>query len=184
MRSDTTNPDAGAYSFAQGRPSGAGVWVWPTGGRKYAPAYAQWSYTAPGTTRLLKAKVTLSYTPRLLSHHCVRVAAFVGAEQRDSVSFCKPPGPPAGEGNVEVNIGDPASNPTSKQLVLRIEVPCDKNNAKACEKNIPTASVEQDGVRFKTIDMVLVDGDNPFSHPRASGGISATSTSTPARHTG
>jgi len=154
-----------AYSFAQGRPSGAGVWVWPTGDRRYPPGWAQWSYTAPGTTRLLSAKVALSYTPRLLSHHCVRVAAYVGDEQRGGTVFCKPPGPPAGVGNVDVDLGDPAENPTAKQLVLRIEIPCKKNNDKACNKYIPAAPPEQNGVRFSTVDMVLVDDDKPVPAP-------------------
>jgi hypothetical protein len=165
MRPASTAADAGAYAFAQGRPSGTGAWIWPTGGRRYSAAYAQWSYTAPGTTRLLKAKVVLSYAARLLSHHCVRVAALVGGEQRDSVSCCKPPGPPAGEGNVEVNVGDPAQNPTATQLVLRIEGPCDKTNPTACEKTIPPASPEENGIRFKTVDMVLVDDDAPVAEP-------------------
>jgi hypothetical protein len=108
--------DQAGYGFSQGRLSGSGLWLWPQGAQRYQPGGAQWSYTAPGTTRILRANVSISYKPKLLSHHCVRVTVDDGTDERDSVGFCKPPGPPAGTGEVEIRLGDLDTNPKARKL--------------------------------------------------------------------
>jgi hypothetical protein len=165
MASGSSAADPAAYSFARGLPGAPGAWLWPTGGRRYSPAFAGYSYSAPGTTRILSAVVRLTYPPRLLSHHCVHVFLTDGALERDGKTFCKPPGPPAGEGAVEIALGDPAANPTAKQLALRLELPCAHSNRRACDKNIPVADPRQNGVRFERVDMTLVDDDRPVPMP-------------------
>lgn len=92
----TSATDAGAYSFARGLTAGPGLWLSPTGGRTYQPGFAEWNYTAPGTTRLLKSSIELAYNPRILSHHCVRAVLRTPAGERNSSTFCKPPAPPKG----------------------------------------------------------------------------------------
>jgi hypothetical protein len=157
--------DRSGYGFSQGSPSGAGLWLWPQGAQRYERGGAQWSYAAPGTTRILKATVRISYKPRLLSHHCVRASLSDGSDQRDSVVFCKPPGPPAGTGDVEIRLGDPAPNPTAGKLSVRIEVACAEPDPGACQKQIPASDAERAGLHTSLVDMTLVDDDDPTLYP-------------------
>src|SRR6266852_2558802 len=52
-----------------------GLWLWPLGGKKtYETAdYAEWTYTAPGTTRIETAHVSYAWNNKLLAHHCIDI---------------------------------------------------------------------------------------------------------------
>ena len=116
---------ATGYQFATGIPGRPGVWVWPGGPARYSAGSAGWHFAAPGTTRILSASISLTYDPRLLSHHCVSVALRDAAGlERDGTQFCRPPAPPRGTGKVEVALGDPDMNPTSTDLAIDLVVPC------------------------------------------------------------
>lgn len=163
----STAPD-GAYTFARGLSAGPGLWVWPTGGRTYQPGAAEWRYRAPGTTRVLKATVQLAYPPRLLSHHCIGVVLRDAAGgERSATRFCKPPQPPKGNPAVlTLTLADPvAAAPTTKDVAVRLELPCDKPNPSACAKNVPSADPVKDGLQIRSVDMTLVDDDAPVPAP-------------------
>src|SRR4051812_17612793 len=63
--------------------------------------------------------------------------------------FCKPPQPPKGNpAVVTLSLADPAPGaPLSTQVSVRLELPCDKQNASACSKNIPEADAAKDGLQ-------------------------------------
>lgn len=70
---ESTAVDSGAYSFARGLPGGPGLWIWPTGDRRYEPGSGEWVYRAPAASRIAAVRARLSYDPRVLSHHCIHV---------------------------------------------------------------------------------------------------------------
>lgn len=145
-----------------------GLWLWPTGGRQaYVPGdWAEWTYTAPGTTRLESATLSLSYANKLLAHHCVEIG-FRAADgsTTDGRSFCGPVKPPDSQGLTTVQLEDPAANPSSKVLYVRIRVDC--GGAATCARTIPALDPLANGafVRVTRVDMTLVDDDAPVVQP-------------------
>jgi len=134
-----------------------GLWLWPRGGKHaYTPGdYAEWTYTAPGTTRLKSVQLSFEYSNKLLAHHCVEVGFrdTTGAVVDQSVD-CKPDGRTA-------SLLDPADDPTSKVLFFRIRVDC--GGAPTCSKTIPSKDPLKNGAfaRLLKADMTLVDDDDP-----------------------
>jgi len=134
-----SSSQAGAYGL-QANPGGNyGLWLWPVGGSAYRYSegqYAEWTYTAPGTTRLSSATLTLSYKNKLLSHHCIDIG-FLNASGAivTQDEHCTPVRPPDSQRLTTISLVDPASNPTSKVLYVRIRVDC--GGASTCSKNIP-----------------------------------------------
>src|SRR5437660_1352182 len=53
----TTSAAPGAYGMQTALGGNPGLWLWPVGGQRYGPGYAEWTYTAPGTTRVLSATI-------------------------------------------------------------------------------------------------------------------------------
>jgi hypothetical protein len=121
-------------------------------------------YTAPGTTRLTAAAVTLAYSNKLLAHHCFDVgfrdaAGTVLTHQE----YCKPVHPPDSEDSTAIALVDAGA--TSKVLYVRIRVDC--GGADSCARTIPTLDPLRNGafVRVSKVDMTLVDEDNPNASP-------------------
>jgi hypothetical protein len=141
-----------------------GLWLWATGGKKaYTPGdYAEWTYTAPGTTRLADASLSFAYRNKLLAHHCIDVGFRDGAgavvAHRE---YCQPPEPPDSQDRVTLALADAAANPTAKVLYVRILVDC--GGARTCAKTIPSKDPLTTGgfVRVLGVDMTLVDDDQP-----------------------
>jgi hypothetical protein len=149
---------AGPYAFGTGVAGQAGLWVWPQGG-DFPPAAAHWDYTAPGTTRIARAELTLRFPNRLLSHHCVTVALRAGDGTRDTKSTCTPAPSSNGFTGWTIALDDPAALATI--LEAGIELPCAKSNTAACVKHIPSAAPEQNGLRVVGARLLLVDDDLP-----------------------
>jgi hypothetical protein len=174
-----TSAADGRYGMSTNQGGNYGLWLWPTGGKsyRYVPGnWAEWTYTAPGTTRITTLNLSFAYRNKLLAHHCLKVGlrtldGTTIAEQ----SWCKPVSPPDSQSNVNVTLTDPKNNPTAKVLYIRIEMPaCNPNaNANGCQKNIPSLDPVKNGAmaRLKLVDMTLVDDDNPLV--RASGPFTA-----------
>jgi hypothetical protein len=155
----------GAYGMQSALGGQYGLWLWPVGGQSYRYSenqYAEWTYTAPGTTRLANATMQFSYRNKLLAHHCIdigfRTAAGAVITHNE---HCKPAAPPDSQRQVNVTLVDPSSNPTSKVLYVRIRVDC--GGAATCSKNIPALDPLATGgyVRLLKEDMILVDDDYP-----------------------
>jgi hypothetical protein len=150
----SSTTDYGLEAGLGGRP---GLWLWPKGGHQaYAPGdYAEWTYTAPGTTRLQSALLSFDFSNKLLAHHCIDVGlrdasgTVVDQEER-----CKP-----GDGHAWLS--DPADDPTSKVLFFRIRVDC--GGAPTCSRTIPALDPLKNGAfaRLDTAAMTLVDDDAP-----------------------
>lgn len=141
-----------------------GLWLWPLGGKKTYDTtdYAQWTYTAPGTTRLKAVTLSYAWTNKLLAHHCIDVG-FLDASgnvvtRREA---CKPPP----QSPLEITLTDPSDNPTSNVLYFRIDVDC--GGASSCSKTIPEKDPLKNGpyARLLEADMTLVDDDNPVVTP-------------------
>jgi len=145
-----------------------GLWLWPLGGHKTynTTDYAQWTYTAPGTTRLKTVTLSYAWSNKLLAHHCIDIG-LVDASGKiiDRHEACKPPP----QSPLEITLTDPDDNPTSKVLYFRIHVDC--GGASSCSKTIPTKDPLKNGAyaRLLKADMTLVDDDNPVLTP--SGGF-------------
>jgi hypothetical protein len=159
----------GAYGIQSALGGQYGLWLWPSGGSAYSYGngnYAEWTYTAPGTTRLANATIQLSYRNKLLAHHCIDIGfrdnngAVVAHNEH-----CKPVTPPDSQRGVTVSLVDPASSPTSKVLYIRIRVDC--GGASTCTKNIPQLDPLSTGsyLRATKVDMTLVDDDAPSVNP-------------------
>lgn len=145
-----------------------GLWLWARGGQHVYTQddFAEWTYTAPGTTRLLHTTLSFSYRNKLLSHHCIdigfRTLSGVVVTRQE---FCQPAHPPDSQDLTNVRLEDPSANPTSKVLYLRIHVDC--GGATTCAKTIPALDplATAGFVRFLKVDMTLVDEDNPTLEP-------------------
>src|SRR4051812_45130474 len=159
-----STPDAAAYGFGPGLADQPGLGLWPTGGREYGPGGAQWVLRAPGTTRIARASVELSYRDPVFAHHCLQVGLRTATGDRDARQDCKPPAPPATQDGYQVQIADPSGAPTAKEAYVELLVPACKNaNPQACTKWIPAKAPLEGGPfsRVKAIDLTLVDDDAP-----------------------
>lgn len=162
----------GAYGMQGGLGGQYGLWLWPVGGSSYSYSqgqYAEYTYTAPGTTRLANSVVSFTYRNKLLAHHCIDIgfrdaAGAVIAHNE----HCTPVSPPDSQRGVTVTLVDPLANPTSKVLYVRIRVDC--GGATTCSKNIPQLDPLSTGgyVRVTKADMTLVDDDEPQVMPEGS----------------
>jgi hypothetical protein len=147
-----------------------GLWLWPTGGQQAYTQndWAEWTYTAPGTTRISSVQLSLSYRNKLLAHHCIDIGfrdasgAIVTHNEH-----CTPVQPPDSQHQTDISLVDPAANPTSTVLYFRIRVDC--GGASTCAKTIPQLDPTTNGpmARLLKVDMTLVDDDLP--DPYASG---------------
>ncbi len=151
------------YGNASNLGNNPGLWLWPVGVQRYTPNYAEWTYTAPGLTRISTANLSFAYRNKLLAHHCIEI----GLRTLDGVivqqdQWCQPALPPDSQRDVQVALADSKNNPTAKVLYFRIELPpC--NGGDPCEKYIPTLDPLTVGgyARLKFADMILVDDDAP-----------------------
>jgi hypothetical protein len=160
----TSSSQPGAYGASGGLGGQPGLWLWPVGGSSYQYSqtnYVEWTYTAPGTTRIANAQLSFSYRNKLLAHHCIEIGLRVGTTIRSLNAHCKPANPPDSQRQVDVSLVDPAANPTSKVLYFRIRVDC--GGATTCSKNIPQLDPLSTGAfaRLLKADLTLVDDDNP-----------------------
>ena len=146
-----------------------GLWLWPVGGQQYTPNYAEWTYTAPGTTRISTVNLTFAYRNKFLAHHCLQV----GLRTLDGTivsqdTWCKPALPPDSQRDVQVKLADPKNDPSAKVLFFRVEFPaCADPSSSSCSKYIPQLDPLTTGAnaRLKLADMILVDDDNPLIQP-------------------
>src|SRR5439155_3947696 len=160
-----SSSQSGAYGMQSALGGNYGLWLWPVGGSSYSYSqgqYAEWTYTAPGTTRITNATLQFTYKNKLLAHHCIDV----GFRDTNGVvvthnEHCTPVQPPDSQRDVTISLVDPAANPTSTTLYFRIRVDC--GGATTCSKNIPQLSPLSTGgyARATKVDMTLVDDDNP-----------------------
>lgn len=144
-----------------------GLWLWPRGGQ-YGPGFAEWTYTAPGTTRIAKAELSYAYRNKLLAHHCVRTGLRTAGAIGAILEHCKPVSPPDSQRDVTTTLADPAASPTSKQLFFGVEFPqCADPASPSCTKNIPALDPLANGgyARLKRVDLTLVDDDLPVVTP-------------------
>jgi hypothetical protein len=155
----TTAP--GKYGFAAALGGQQGLWLWPSGGDYTETHVAEWTYTAPGTTRISRVDLSFAYRNKLLAHHCLSVGLRVGTTVVTQNEWCKPVTPPDSQRDVQVTLVDPSTNPTSKVLFFRVRVDC-KDQA-TCSKHIPALDPLQTAptARLKRVDMTLVDDDLP-----------------------
>jgi hypothetical protein len=155
---------AGAYGMQANLGSQHGAWLWPVGDRSYGPGYAEWTYSAPGTTRIAKASVSYAYRNKLLAHHCLRTGLRTADTSTTSFEHCKPIAPPDSQRDVSFDLADPAQNPTSKELYFRVAFPpCADSTSPSCTKYIPALDPLSTGgyARLKRLDLTLVDDDKP-----------------------
>jgi hypothetical protein len=145
-----------------------GLWLWANGGQHlYTQTdYAEWTYTAPGTTRLARTTVSFSYRNTAAYHQCIdigfRTALGAVVTHQD---LCRGAHSPNGQGQTSVQLADPSWNPTSTVLYVRIHVDC--GGASACQKAMPQLDPLRTGdfVRLLSVDSTLVDDDNPVVQP-------------------
>jgi hypothetical protein len=155
----------GAYGVQAALGGQYGLWLWPVGGTSYSYVngnYAEWTYAAPGTTRIQNATIKFTYRNKLLAHHCIDIGFrnASGAVVTHN-EHCKPVSPPDSQRGVTVSLVDPSSTPSSAVLYIRIRVDC--GGAASCSKNIPQHDPLVNGayVRATSVDMTLTDGDLP-----------------------
>jgi hypothetical protein len=164
----TGTSSATDYGLASALGGQYGVWLWPKGGQHvYTPGdYAEWTYTAPGTTRLERTSLSFSYRNKLLAHHCIEIGfrTLEGVTTASEV-YCQPVHPPESQDLTNVQLEDPSRNPTSKVLYVRIRVDC--GGASTCAKTIPGLDPLSTGayLRVRKVDMTLVDDDKPSVQP-------------------
>jgi hypothetical protein len=160
--SATTAPDDYGMQAALGAQSG--LWLWPLGGHKtYDTADdARWTFTAPGTTRLLTAQLSYAWNNKLLAHHCIDIGFLDGSGNVVThQETCKPPP----QSPQDLTLTDPGSNPTAKVLFIRIHVDC--GGESACKRTIPALDPLETGAfaRLLKADLTLVDDDDPALTP-------------------
>src|SRR5947208_336517 len=83
---DTTDPD-GAWGFATNLGGNPGLWLYPIGAQRYS-GEAEFTYTAPGTTRLLSASLDIAYPNKMLAHHCLNIGLRMEAQVVDQNTRC------------------------------------------------------------------------------------------------
>lgn len=84
----TALPDG--YELREGYQGKPGLWLWPKGSfalggllpKLYPPGYAEFSYTAPGTTRIARAILETEYRSSLYATHCTEFGLRVGTASR------------------------------------------------------------------------------------------------------
>ncbi|HJQ00366.1 MAG TPA: hypothetical protein VJ851_02095 [Jatrophihabitans sp.] len=165
----TASSDPTDYGIRSAYGGQYGLWLWAKGGQHIYTQTddAEWTYTAPGTTRLLNTTLSFSYRNKLLAHHCIEVGyrTLDGVKTADE-DFCQPAHPPDSQDLTNVHLADPnPGSPTAKVLFLRIHVDC--GGAATCSKTIPTQDPLTNGnyVRFLSVDSTLVDDDLPVANP-------------------
>ena len=161
----SSSSQMGAYGLQSNLGGNYGLWLWPVGGSSYSYSqgqFAEWNYTAPGTTRLSNAALVFSYKNKLLAHHCIDV----GFRDANGVivthnEHCVPVQPPDSQRQVNISLVDPSTTPTSKVLYFRIRVDC--GGASTCSKNIPQLDPLFTGgyARMTRVDMILTDPEDP-----------------------
>ncbi len=164
------------YELKRGYGGRPGLWIWPVGSpaagdNLYPPGYAEFAFTAPGTTRIARASVDLAYRSALYTSHCTEIGLRTRGETRDRDTDCLAPIPDRvvidshGETAYRnVPLFDPATNPTAKQAYARIFVPsCTLLSIELCSKLIPTQDPLHFGpyLQVQRADMTLVDDDRP-----------------------
>jgi hypothetical protein len=143
-----------------------GLWLWPAGGTYGNGDYAEWTYTAPGTTRISTAKLWFLYRNKLLSHHCVEVGLRTASGTIvDQNVHCKPTWRPDWQRGGGAFLVDPADNPTATTLYFRIRLNCGR--AATCTKTIPARNPYWNGAfaRLLEANIKLVDDDQPVVTP-------------------
>ena len=141
-----------------------GLWLWPLGGHKVYDTrdYAEWTYTAPGTTRLESATLSYAWTDNLLAHHCVDMGL---REPSGNVIAHQESCHPSPQRPQTITLADPAPSPTSTILYFRIRVDC--GGSQTCDKTIPPSDPLKNGAyaRLLKADLTLVDDDSPTLAP-------------------
>ena len=157
------------YGLATGLGGKPGLWLWAKGGQHVYTQndYAEWTYTAPGTTRLARTALSFTYQTSLLSHHCIDVGfrTALGTVITHQEICRGGPHAPSSQDVTNLQLVDPAPNPTSTVLYLRIHVNC--GGAATCHKTVPQLDPLRTAatVRFLRVDSTLVDDDNPVTQP-------------------
>lgn len=166
-RSSSSAPP-GAYGIATNLGGNFGLWLWPAGGDYLGTYEAEWTYTAPGTTRIQRLTLAFAYRNKLLAHHCITVGLRTDSSVVTQTEWCKPVKPPDSQREVNVVFADPGANPTSKTLFFKIRMDC--KDAASCVKHIPALDplATAGFARLKLVDMTLVDDDLPNVTPSGS----------------
>ena len=164
--SSVAAPDPAAYGVRAGLGDQPGLWTWLTGGRRYLPGRAVWSYEAPGTTRIKRAVIQLAYRDKLFAHHCLELALRDGGSTRASKQDCTPPAPDGTE-RLAATIIDPAGRPSARRATVEVVMPACTKKPAACDKNIPVLDPLKNGarVRVQRVDLLLTDDDKPTVVP-------------------
>lgn len=164
------------YELKRGHAGRPGLWLWPVGssaaGNKlYPPGYAEFAFTAPGTTRIARASVDLAYRSVLYASHCTEIGLRIGTLLRAANTNCIAPVPdqvaidPHGTTSYRnVPLFDPSSKPTAKEAYARIFIPsCQLLSIELCSKLIPSQDPLHFGpyLQVRSVTMTLVDDDRP-----------------------
>jgi hypothetical protein len=149
------------YGLASNHGGNRGLWVWPVGGDYSDGDFAEWTYAAPGTTRIHKVDLNFAYRNKLLAHHCIAIGLRTASTIVTQKEWCKPAKPPDSQRDVSLRLVDPSTNPTSKTLFFRVRMDC--KNTPGCTKHVSSHDPLVNGgyARLKFVDMVLVDDDVP-----------------------
>ncbi len=167
---------ASGYELKRGHAGRPGLWIWPTGSQAngyklYQPGYAEFAFTAPGTTRIARASMDLAYRSLLYTSHCTEIGLRTSSEIRAKNTNCLPPVPDrividshGATSYRNVPLFDPSSNPTTKEAYARIFIPsCQLLYIEFCSQLIPTMDPLNFGpyLQVQRVDMTLVDDDRP-----------------------
>jgi hypothetical protein len=153
---DTT--ETGAWGFATNLGGNPGLWLYPIGGERYS-GEAEFTYTAPGTTRLVSASLDIAYLNKMLAHHCLNIGLRSGAQIIDSNVRCNPSDVREVADPYHVELSDPSASAAEFFFQLAIP-PC---QVETCDKYIPSLDPLKNGgyARLKSVRLVLVDDDTP-----------------------
>jgi hypothetical protein len=150
--------ELGAWGFASNLGGNPGLWLYPIGGERYS-GEAEFTYTAPGTTRLVSASLDIAYLNKMLAHHCLNIGLRSGAQIIDSNVRCNPSDVREFADPFHVDLADPSG--TATELFFQLAIPpCQVDT---CDKYIPSLDPLKNGgyARLKSVRMVLVDDDTP-----------------------
>lgn len=168
------------YELRLGYSELPGLWLWPVGSTgpnkfEYPRGYAEFRFRAPGTTRIARASLDVSYRQNLYASHCTRIALEVQSQERMTDARCVVPESDqidvtkdSSVASRTVELWDPAGAPTATDLFARIEIPnCASRPAKSCSKTVPVLDPLTNGpfLRVESVDMTLVDDDLPVVTP-------------------
>lgn len=156
---------AALYGLQSDLGGNRGLWLWPTGGDYSTGAFAEWTYTAPGTTRLSRVDLNFEYRNKLLAHHCIVIGLRTGMTVISQREWCTPANSPDSQRGVALTLADPSPSPTSKVLFVRLRLDC--KDQTSCTKHIPAHDPLTNGpdARVTRVDMTLVDDDLPTVWP-------------------